>query len=75
MLPKLLGVLGIDLHNGRKPDEALVGVSSLSSPGLIQEGFSLANVMKSMGLGRSDCVLSLFVITPGLLICNITNQY
>ena len=39
MLPKLLGVLalskevilGIDLRDGREPDEALVGVSSLSS--------------------------------------------
>ena len=39
MLLKLLGVLalnkevilGVNLHNGREPDEALVGASSLSS--------------------------------------------
>ena len=42
-------VLGIDMRDGREPDEALVGASSLSS----------------QGLGRSDRVLSLFVITPG----------
>ena len=41
-------VLGIDLRGGREPDEALVGASSLSS----------------QGLGRSDRVVSLFVITP-----------
>ena len=46
MLPKLLGVLalskevilGIDLHDGREPDEALVGVSSLNSQGLYRKG-------------------------------------
>ena len=46
MLLKLLGVLvlskevilGIDLRNGREPDKALVGVSSLSSQGLSRKG-------------------------------------
>jgi len=46
MLPKLLGVLalskevvlGIDLRDGREPDEALVGASSLSSQGLGRKG-------------------------------------
>jgi hypothetical protein len=46
ILPKLLGVLalskevvlGIDLRNGREPNEALVGVDSLSSQGLSREG-------------------------------------
>ena len=65
ILLKLLGVLalskevvlGIGLHNRRKPNKALVGVGSLSS----------------QGLSRSDYILSLFVITLELLICNITN--
>ena len=46
MLPRLLGVLvlskevvlGIDLRDGREPDEALVGASSLSSQGLGRKG-------------------------------------
>jgi len=45
MLPKLLGywlskevVLGIDLRDGREPDEALVGASSLSSQSLYRKG-------------------------------------
>jgi hypothetical protein len=46
MLPKLLGVLalneevvlGVDLRDGREPDEALVGASSLSSQGLGRKG-------------------------------------
>ena len=46
MLPKLLGVLvlskevvlGIDLRDGREPDKALVGASSLSSQGLYRKG-------------------------------------
>ena len=31
-------VLGIDMRDGRKPDEALVGASSLSSQGLSRKG-------------------------------------
>jgi hypothetical protein len=46
MLPKLLGVLalskevvlGINLRDRREPNEALVGVGSLSSQGLGREG-------------------------------------
>ena len=46
MLPKLLSVLalskevilGIDLRDGREPDEALVGASPLSSQGLYRKG-------------------------------------
>ena len=46
MLPKLLSVLvlskevvlSIDLYNRREPDEALVGVNSLSSQGLGRKG-------------------------------------
>ena len=46
MLPKLLGVLalskevvlGIDLRDGREPNEALVGVGSLSSQSLYRKG-------------------------------------
>ena len=46
MLPMLLGVLvlskevvlDIDLRDGREPDEALVGVSSLNSQGLGKKG-------------------------------------
>ena len=46
MLPKLLGVLalseevvlGIGMRDGREPDEALVGASSLSSQGLGRKG-------------------------------------
>ena len=45
MLPKLLGywlskevVLGIGLRDGCEPNEALVGVGSLSSQGLYRKG-------------------------------------
>ena len=46
ILLKLLGVLalskevilGIDLRDGREPDKALVGASSLSSQGLYRKG-------------------------------------
>ena len=46
MLLTLLGILvlskevilGIDLRDGREPDKALVGVSSLSSQGLSRKG-------------------------------------
>ena len=31
-------VLGIDMRDGREPDEALVGASSLSSQSLYQKG-------------------------------------
>ena len=31
-------VLGVDLCNGREPNEALVGVGSLSSQGLYRKG-------------------------------------
>jgi len=32
-------ILGVNLHNRREPNEALVGVGSLSSQGLGRKGF------------------------------------